>query len=157
MLHSAFGSFCVISCCLAITWQTVLLLRGPVIRAVVHQPWVRWCSTNSKSCCDSGTVEEAASSCLSFSHLPHNFEVQLLYRTTLYLLSPCFYSRTVLYSTWISYMQKALLTQERENIRVKLFSKTRSSRVRCLCPFHWKYFSRNRWCRWLMQRFYFYF
>lgn len=38
----------------------------------------------------------------SLSHLPHNVEVQLLYQTTIFLLSPCL---LVTYST-VQYMNK---------------------------------------------------
>ncbi len=62
-------------------------------------------ATLSESYCDPGTMEETietASSCLPFSHLPHNFEVQLLYRATIFLLSPCL---LFTYST-VQYMNK---------------------------------------------------
>lgn len=45
---------------------------------------------------------ETASSCLPFSCLPHNFELQLLYLTTIFLLSPCL---LFTYST-VQYMNK---------------------------------------------------
>lgn len=45
---------------------------------------------------------EPASSCLPFSHLLRNFEVQPLCRTTIFLLSPCL---LFTYST-VQYMNK---------------------------------------------------
>lgn len=66
-----------------------------------------------------------------FSHLLHSFEVG-------HYLSPFSlprYSLTVLYSAWISYIEKALLSQGRENIGVKWFFRDTHGRVNCWDPF----------------------
>lgn len=83
--------------------------------------------------CDSGTMEdtmETASSCLPFSHLPHNFEVQLLYLTTIFLLSPCL---LFTYSS-VQYMNKlnaesSLDTREGEHQSEMVFQDTQQSKL----------------------------
>ena len=146
---------CTLSCC----------VRGPVIRAAAQQSQVRWSSADGESHCKwlwfrhNGGDYRSSLFMPSFQPSPPQifWSFSFYAQPLSFSFHPAFCSHTVPCSTWISETQKALLTREGENIGVRLFSKTRSSRVNCMGPFHWKYFSRNRWCRWLMQWFEFYF